>query len=179
MSRGLPAFSEKARLYIEHYEMIGDIHRAYEDDVKEIFDYLRSAISQRLGAGWVIDFRSTRSYQQIFRESWRSKDLWIHYEFHSGQDSLPKRSFHFMVDVEGKGAKRFFSLFESKYESFRDLYASRDIEYRPRGRKVAMAWKEYDLDTDLAKLDERFIEALDEFTFLTDVIEETIRAYHG
>jgi len=81
--------SEKAKLYVNHHEMIEDIRRAYEQDARNIFEYIFTKIKYSLGGGeWLFDFKDSRFYQQIWKESWRRNGLWVHYEFWYGLNFL-------------------------------------------------------------------------------------------
>jgi len=166
--------SEKAKLYVNHHEMIEDIRRAYEQDARNIFEYIFTKIKYSLGGGWLFDFKDSRFYQQIWKESWRRNGLWVHYEFWYGLNFLTGTDFKFMVDVEGNRSvkDRFMQLFETEYNrTLKNEYESKKILYRPSHRRIAIAWKAYQVETDLTKIEEPFVSAVNELKFLTEVID--------
>ena len=172
--------SKKAKLYLDHHEIIEDIRRAYDQDARAIFEYVVSQIRQTMGdTEWVFDFKDTKFYQQIWKEAWKSKGLWVHYEFWYQLNFLTGTTFKYFVDVEGKrSAKdRFLELFETEYQhTLKSEYVQKNIIYSPSHRRIAIDWKDYKFETDLAKIKEPFVLAVNEFSFLTEVID---RILHG
>lgn len=172
MSKENLNISEKGKLYIEHFQMIEDIRNAYEQDAKNIFDYVVAQIQKEItGKNWIIDFKDSRFYQQIYKKEWQTRKLFVHYEYFFNLDTLARSKFQFMVHVEGKGRNPFFRLFETEYAALKAEYEQKGLEYCPPYQKNALAWKEYDMAKDVENIEQPLILALREFSFLTKAID--------
>jgi hypothetical protein len=181
MSQNNLQLSEKTELYLSHHEIIEDIRRAYDQDARVIFEYILAKIKQTMGnTEWVYDFKDTRSYQVIWKEpTWKSNGIWVHYEFWYQLIFLTGTDFKFMVDVESTGRRsvkdQFMELFEAEYQqTLKNEYGQKKISYRPSHRRIAVAWKKYQFETDLVKIEEPFVSAISEFSFLTEVVDRIL-----
>jgi hypothetical protein len=181
MDGGQFELSEKAKLYLEHYSMINDLIGAYQDDMRGMFALLGSTVQGALGGGgWIVSFKPGRLYQQAYREAWDRPELWIHLEYAFPNDVLLSDWFALMIDVERKGRQRFTELFRQRYERARTDYEKAGIDYCPDNRRIAVAWKKYSLQIDMADLESigsQLISALEEFAFLPALVDEALKEY--
>ncbi len=182
MDKNFSAFSEKTRLYIENYQMIKDIERSFLQDWERLISYLTSLVGEQYPEpDWVVDFSEapSRNWHQISKSSWRGTGYFIHYEFWFSPEMLANRQFYLMVDV-GRLTSQLLSLFEARYPAEEAKYQQSGIQFRPRNRKIAIAWKKYTLESDeIDGIGNSFLAALDEFDFLTPVIDEVIAEFEA
>lgn len=179
-------FSDKAKLYAEHYDLIKDIEQSFMQEWGQLIDYLTSVCEEKYPPPeWIVKLdefnKSTNeTYHQIYKRSWDKSGCWVHYEYFFGPDRLYKKQFQFMVDVEGKQAERFFGLFDNRYSDLVSKYQAHSIKYRPNDRKIAVAWKEYQLESiQFEEIGKRFRNALEEFSFLEPLIDELFNELEG
>jgi hypothetical protein len=177
--------SEKAKLYIEHHQMIRDLQDAYRNDASRLLQHILAAVRQCMGnegaaeAEWVFDFRESCFYQQIYKGLWKQskQGLNVHYELWCNLNSFTGTEFQFMLDVEGQTqtAKRVYDLFDAEYrQTVHAEYQKHGIAYRPEARRDAIAWKTYPLQSDPLRVEEPFLRAVSEFAFLTPVIDSLV-----
>lgn len=184
-------FSDKAKLYVEHYDLIKDIEQSFMQEWEQLLDYLTSVFEEKYPPPeWIVVFNKpiVKTWHQIYKRSWDKRDkrgCWVHYEYFFSPDRLYKKQFQFMVDVEGKQAeskqaKRFFSLFDSHYSDLISKYKAHGIQYKPGHRRIAVAWKEYQLESiQFEEIGKRFLNALEEFSFLEPLIDELFNELEG
>jgi len=181
MKRGQVELSDKTKLYLEHYSMLSDLESAYQEDLREFFRFLGSMVQESLqGKGWIVDFRPGRGYQQIYRDDWNLPHLWIHFEYVFSKDILLDESFVLMIDVERKTNRRLIELFETYSKRAHSHYEKAGLEYCPKRRSIAIAWKEYPLEidvTDLSPVVAQLISALEEFSFLPALIDDALAEF--
>ena len=172
--------SERAQLYIENYGMLNDLERALADDWGKLLDFIQAKLNTHIQNGdWGINFNKGYTYHQAYKTSWSQTDLSIHYEFFFDRSRLAKEVLDFMFDIEGKGARKYLALFDKKYPELIEAYRKRNIDYRPNHRKISIAWKTYVYDSPFIDWDQAFIDAFDDFAFLTPHIEEVLAEYRA
>lgn len=176
-------FSDKAKLYAEHYDLIKDIEQNFMQEWGQLIDYLTSVFEENYPRPeWKVVFNkpTVKTYHQIYKMSWKKRECWVHYEYFFSPDRLYKKQFQFMVDVEGNQPERFFSLFDSRYSDLVSKYQAHSIKYRPYDRNIAVAWKEYQLESiQFDKIGKSFLNALEEFSFLEPLIDELFNELEG
>lgn len=173
--------TEKTKLYIEHSEMIEDLWESVKKDSSSYFDLITHVIRNYFTADiWNIEFREARSFQQVVKENWVPKDIWIHFEFSfSAEDLFFIDSIRFMVDVEGKRKDVFLDSFDRDYPGIKEMYKGRDILYRPSHRRNAIGFKEFKLPKRIfmmkpAEIESFFIKMSEEFSFLIEPIDKVL-----
>ena len=103
------------------------------------------------------------------------RDLWIHYEYQNFSRLIFTRdSFLFLLEVERNRAKEFLALFDARQPALEEQYRKLGIAYRPSQRKHAVAWKEYTFKPEPDELIKQMLHALDEFSFLTPVVDDIL-----
>ena len=174
-------FSPRAELYLENYKMVSDLTQAFKDDWVRLLDFIEAKLKSHIqGGDWETKFNKSRYFWHIAtKKSWQQSNLWIHYEYFFDAERLSSGQLDFMFDIEGNESNNFLGLFDNKYPILIDEYNARTIEYRPKHRKHAIAWKTYNFDTPYVKWDELFVDAFDEFAYLTPHIEEVLAEYRA
>ncbi|WP_017729263.1 PD-(D/E)XK nuclease family protein [Halalkalibacterium ligniniphilum] len=143
------ALSDKASLYLDHYEMIQDLSSNFEKYYNRVFQYIESVINNyfihNIDEGeWVFDFKKDRSYHQIYKPHWKTKDINIHFEVVLSRDSFIKGELSFLLDIEGKSRK----VFKEKHdlhlkEKVLTILNNNEILYRKGKRADTFASKTY------------------------------------
>jgi hypothetical protein len=171
--------SEKSKLYFNHFTMLRDLEKSFKQDMQEYFDYLAAITVDVLGGkGWQAIFRPSRTYQQIYKESWDTQGLWIHFEYRFSEKVLMMEKFTLMIDVERKQNKEFLDFYREKmYPDVKSEYDALGIEHTPGKRRIALAYKEYLLEPDSDLIDNQIINALKEFSFLIDVVDKALKEF--
>jgi hypothetical protein len=167
-------FSEKAQLYFDNYEMITDLTEIYKQEWGDAIAFLETSLNSRLGEGWETDFPTRYGYQLLYKPQWRPNNIFIHFEWWFTFDAYQNRHIKTMVDVEGKRSVEALAFFDLQYKKLDKTYAQLGIEYRPKKRKNAIAFKEYFIEQDINKVAEKFYESFEELGFLEPVIDEVL-----
>jgi hypothetical protein len=172
--------SEKSLLYLKNAELIEDLTQAFTEDSKMVFQVLSEIIKgifESISEDWQFNF-TDRGCQQIWKKHWESNQVWVHFEFWFTKESLFTDSqFQFMVDAEGKEKETFISKFEPLQSKIKSKYQNAGIQYRPKSRKLAIAYKEHDYQLTPDKLDRSEIESyfrkiITDFVFLIEPIDQ-------
>ena len=176
MTKNVPSYSEKTRLYMENQLMIRDLQKAYEQDTEKLFSFIKSNLQEHIGEGeWDFDFLSPRGYQKIFKPTWLNKNLDIHFEYWFSRDILISSQFTLMVDVERNWAARVISGFtENQFPLLKSNYAEKGILRCPGERSIAIAWKTYKIDQEPTAVVGQILQAWDDFKFLVEKIDQLV-----
>ncbi len=168
-------FSDKSRLYIEHYNMFNDLSRTFKNDWAEAISFLDSSLDERLSGGpWEHGFSATKPWQQVWKSTWATSDLYIHFEWILGVDDFLKGRILLFIDIEGKRAAQVLPLFDEPAAKLKRLFDEHDIKYRPKVRTIAIAYKEYSIEQNIDQIVDRFVESFEEFRFLEPVIDDVL-----
>jgi hypothetical protein len=176
-------FSPRTQLYLENYQMISDLQKAFSEDWPGLLNLIEAQLIAHLKSDeWVVVVNKNRyTYHLVYKRSWAQNNLFVHYEFNFAPENLIKKQFAFMSEVEGSEANKFFNLYVPHFAAMKESYSAKKIEYRPSARKHAFAWKTYQFDFQqndpFEKLAMLFIHAYDEFSFLNEGIENTLEEY--
>ncbi len=166
--------NEKTKLYIDNHEIINDLSDNFNSDAESVFNAVESLIKSYFsGSEWKFWFKSSREYQQIYKDDWLKDDLYIHYEYHfSATDLLLKNKIKFMVDVERDRRDDFIKRYKDIQDKDKKIYQEKGIEFLPNKRLNAIAYKEYPFT--LENLESVLEKSLEEFVFLEKLIDESI-----
>jgi hypothetical protein len=168
-------FSDKAQLYLDHLDMIVDLASALSAEWYDAMSYIGSQVSAHLGdSSWNADFTTKQRPPQVYKSSWQSSEVWVHYEYYFSIEELRQGEFPLMVDVEGEQRERLLSLFDQRHPALEATYRERGIDYRPRSRKHAIAWKRYPVSGGIDQMVRALLDALDEFRFLEREIDDVL-----
>ncbi|PBB06938.1 PD-(D/E)XK nuclease family protein [Salimicrobium humidisoli] len=103
--------SKKSSLYMKHLNTIKDLEHQFNVDYHNIFHYIKNTMKQYFEANvegqWEFDFSEKRSYHQIYKPSWKSRGLDIHFELKLDQEKLVNEQLIFQLDIEGAHKKDF------------------------------------------------------------------------
>ncbi|MCD4672023.1 MAG: PD-(D/E)XK nuclease family protein [Anaerolineaceae bacterium] len=181
MKKSMNEVSDKSKLYIENYVMIKDLTEAFKRDWPNVIQFLRVKIIERMSqeAGdWEFNFIPRNNWQQVFLKNWIvDNKIYVHYEFHLHQGCFADGKFLMTVDVECSNKtdyQHFRTLFEKQLPTLQSQYDDNGIVYQSKDRNVSIATKWFDFTKDLSKIDIEFIQALDEFLFLTEPINQVV-----
>ncbi len=175
--------SEKSLLYLKNAEMITDLQEAFSQDTSSVFEVLAEiikAVFEGVSEGWEYSFSEERGHQQAWKKHWRTNQVWIHYEFWFSKDSLfMDPEFSFMIDAEGKQKDSFLAKFDQLQGKLRAKYRSAGIQYRPKSRGLAIAFKDYKFQLSPENLDRSTMESffrktIDELLFLVEPIDQAL-----
>ena len=78
-----------------------------------------------------------------------------------------------VVDVEENRSEEALAIFDVKCKKLEKTYALLGIEYRPKRRKIAIAFKEYSIEQSPNKVAEKFLETRG-IQILEPVIDEVM-----
>jgi hypothetical protein len=161
--------------------MIKDLTVAFDNDWPELIEFLRARVIERMlqvKGEWQFNFDARNGWQQVFLKNWlTNKKLSVHYEFHLHRGCLTVGKFMISVDIEGGGNAEyqlFRTLFEKQLPALQSQYDAKQIAYQSRDRKGSIATKWFDFTPDLSRIDIECIQALEEFLFLTEPINQVI-----
>lgn len=175
--------SEKSLLYLKHAELISDLIESFSKDSYMIFEVISEIIKGIFEGAfeeWEYSFSADRRYQQIWKKHWRTNQLSIHFEFHFTKESLfLEPQITFMVDVEGKEKDQFIDKYEKYQIKNKKKYQDVGIQYRPKTRKIAIAYKVYNFQLSPDKFDRSQIElffqkTIEEFLFIIVPIDQIL-----
>lgn len=170
-------FSERAKLYLEHRSMIEELVKAFNSDYGEAIAFIEQQLLANLDGGpWITDWRKGTSvwWKPVFKSHWQTQALFVHYEYWISVEDLVRGRLWFMAEAEGAQQARFLELFDRRYPGLRAQYAEKGMDYRPKGRKQAMAWKQYPISQDIEEVAQAFIDAFAEFRFLESEIDQVL-----
>ena len=167
-------FSEKVQLYFDNYEMITDLTDTFKQEWREAISFLETSLKSGLGEDWDTDFPVSYGYQLLYKPQWRSNSFFIHFEWWLSVEAYQNRHMKIMVDVEGKRSEEALTLFDGRCKKLEKTYAQLGIDYLPKKRKFAIAFKEYSIDQDINKVAEMFLKSFEDFRFLEPVIDEVV-----
>jgi len=176
--------SKKTELYIKSLDLFKDLRESFKEEEQKIIYLTRDMSENIFGNNFSYDWR--KNYQQIYKQSWIQNKLFVHYEFWITGDSLfDSKKIQFMIDVEGNLKNIFFDNFEKFYPKYANFIAQKSIVYRPKHRKVALAFKEYEVfkninsqnDIDIQEELNNLIQLVhDDFIFFSSLIDKCIPA---
>jgi hypothetical protein len=168
--------SEKAKLYIEYHDMLRDLERAFKEDWSRLVETLEIMVKEQISRSWTTRFNKSSYYHQIVKPAWEPNGvMFVHFEYFFDLDRWEKQNIAFMVDVEGRiNADEFQALFDKRYPDLALEYEKRGIQYKPRQRRIAIAWKEYAIPQDIKGVSQVFVDAFNEFQFLETEIDHII-----
>jgi len=185
MSKVKLELSGKTRLYLDHRQVLIGLYDAYKNDAQKVYDFVIAAVKHSFGDGWVFNFKGHYPYQEIKQESWYFGKVYLFYQYLFSRDNLLiNNRVPFMLGIYPKNAnsKQFYEWFQPNYSSVSDLCLSRGIESFPTEYKgtqsYLIAYKEYPIAIDeLTSIDQPFIQAVEEFSVFTPLIDDAIQAY--
>lgn len=183
------ALSDKTTLYLEHQEMIQDLKKQFEQDYYKIFKYIESVIenyfTDNVEGEWDFDFKKNRSYHQIYKPHWKTKDLDIHFELKLSRDSLVNHKMSFLLDIEGRKRSDFKVAHEQNLkEQLTNIMNKHDILYRQGKRADTFAIKSYHFLTpdnlkDEATLKSNLVGMMRDFTKFIGIVDQEINYFHN
>jgi hypothetical protein len=150
------AFSEKAKLYLEHYRMLQDMEHIFNSDWNEAVDYLKDrCIAFKKDDLWQTDTFKGESKGQlswivIQKKTWK-KDASINVQFWwslSPWEWIDKK-IPFKIDVYGSLADAFLTLMNERYPTVQEQYTQKEVDYRPANRRYCIAQKNYNFDESI------------------------------
>lgn len=103
MEKDFEEFNEKTRLYIENYEMINDLKKGFEQQIKSFWDKITSLLKEQdwyARDKWVIH-KATR-YLQIYKKKWKKDTIFIHLEPWLNEECLADNVIELIFHIEGK-----------------------------------------------------------------------------
>lgn len=187
MSNGKLELSGKARLYLEHHQMIEEISSAFQEDSQRVYDYVTGCVKNRMGESWNFNFQRSNTYQEISREDWKLEKFYIFFQFFFSRDSLlTKDRFPFMLGVYPRNAdsRGFFEWVQAHKLGIKAVCDSFGIEAYPikiQGTASHIfAYKEYPTVLDreeITNFDQPFIQAVDQFKSFVPIINDAVQAY--
>ncbi|MFW6008932.1 MAG: PD-(D/E)XK nuclease family protein [archaeon] len=177
MKKGSLELSDRTNLYLENLTMINELEESFEEDSMRVFNYITSYIKNHYSeSDWKFDFSANRGYQQIYKDEWKRKNLYIHFEFHKTSEQLIKdNKLFFMVDIEKSNKNKFLNLFEKRYSKNKNKFDDLSIRNCPSSRSHAIGYKRYDYS--IKNIEDVFTQAIKEFNFLINLIDETLAEY--
>ena len=181
--------SEESRLYIDYFKTINDLTNKFEEDFKRILTYIESVIKNYFnnnigGTEWKVDFSEKRSYHQIFRPHWKTKELDIHFEVKFDQRRLVNGELFFLLDVEGNKKDVFKKHQDHRLrEGLQDVMDRNEILYRKGKRKDTFASKTYNFLNynnleDENTIEENILQMINEFEDFIEPIENEIEHFN-
>lgn len=181
--------SEESRLYIDYFKTINDLTNKFEEDFKRILTYIESVIKNYFnnnigGTEWKVDFSEKRSYHQIFRPHWKTKELDIHFEVKFDQRRLVNGELSFLLDVEGNKKDVFKKHQDHRLrEGLQDVMDRNEILYRKGKRKDTFASKTYNFLNynnleDENTIEENILQMINEFEDFIEPIENEIEHFN-
>lgn len=183
------ALSNKTSLYLEHQEMIQDLRNQFDKDYDKVFQYIESVIknyfSHHFTGDWDFDFRKRRSYHQIYKPHWKTKELDIHFELLLNRDSLIDDKISFLLDIEGSQKADFKAAHEKRLkEQLKSAMNEHNILYRQGKRADTFAIKSYhflnpECLKDEAIFNTHLTNMIEEFIGFTDAIDQEINFFHN
>lgn len=183
------ALSNKTSLYLEHQEMIQDLRNQFDKDYDKIFQYIESIIknyfSHHFTGDWAFDFRKRRSYHQIYKPHWKTKELDIHFELLLNHDSLIDGKISFLLDIEGSQKADFKAAHEKRLKKqVKSIMSKHNILYRQGKRADTFAIKSYHLLRLEYLKDETIFKShltnmVEEFIGFTDAIDQEVNFFHN
>lgn len=186
MNRKSENVSDQTKLYLEYIDVIETLTKYYENDSNMVYEKFESIIRSSFDdSEYDINIKYDRSYDTIQKKSWKTKGLFIHYEFWiSSKNILRKDKIGFMLEVEQKYRDEFLNLFDEQYESLKSEYEKRGILYRPEKgkhsieRKHAIAYKELDNYFKVGYEGENnLIDEIENFKFLEEIVENVLEKF--
>jgi hypothetical protein len=149
----------------------------FEDTIKDLHD-----VDVFVNREMTLNIDPSRPWQQIQRPEWIKSALNVHFEYEMSANNL-SGNLKMMVDVEWRDSEQFLRLFsDSIFPQIKKEYSQKEIKFRPKNRKQALAFKEYPCDGD--SLDEKIksrkkvvLEAWNEFSFLIPYIDATFQLF--
>ena len=168
-------FSEKSRLYLEHYEMLQDLKNTFEREWDQVFSYLENHFQeQATGGPWSTNFQTRFAWKQAYKPHWLIENLNIHFEWSLSLPAFIEGKMSFGVDVQGKRTPEALAWFDAQYPLIAEQYQQRGIRYRPKNRNNAIAHKIYPISMDVDQVAERLVESFNEFRFLEPLVDEVM-----
>ena len=170
--------SPKAKLYAQHRAMLEDLRAAWETEAEGWFNGWRDAVRAAAGPEWVLSMQPRRGWQQLYRPTWKTPLLNVHFEWHISQGQIGLPDFAFMVDVEGERKVAAMQLFRDLFSADRDLAGRCErlgISVCPSHRKNAIAWIRRKVDATRS-LDDQLITAWRDLEFLAPYVDRIVTA---
>ena len=171
--------SPRSKLYLENFDMINDLQKAFDQDWQDLLESIRSSLLTRLGNPiWETNFNIKRYFwHQLYKRPWKENQAQGWLEIYFSPKNLRSLHFTFYLRTEGKNFKEFNELFYKDYlPDIQDLYTAHGFIVSPANlgdynREHTLAWKVYQLQPPLENIEDAFLNALDEFSFLIPVID--------
>lgn len=187
MNNNQIVLSNKTLLYLKNKDMIQDLENQFLQDYSNVFRHIESVImnyfSRDIDGEWEFDFREKRTYHQIYKPHWKTKELDIHFELILNQNEFKSEQLHFLLDIEGSEKANFKANHETRLKdqltSIMDEYS---ILYRQGKRADTFARKTYNLlkpyiISDKFHFEQLLIEMVEEFIGFIEIIDQEIRLY--
>lgn len=176
--------SGKTRLYLDHRQELEGLKTAFEDDSQKLYDHVIGSIMGYFGEGWKFAFQGRNSYQEIDREGWGLGRYYLFYQYRfSRTDILFRPQFPFMLGAyPGKHAGDFIAWLKVNYPKIPEICSARGMEAftAQPGEKasILIAYKSYPLlHDDITSVDKQFVQAAEEFSIFTPIIDEAVQRY--
>ena len=185
MDQGKLKLSPKAGLYVEHHAMLEDLQSAYHQDAERVYKHVTARIQETMGVDWVSTFKGHLPYQVINPASWGMGGYHAFYQYFFSCDSLlVKSEFALMLGVYPKNpaSRQFMEWFRSAYPQIEAICQQREIEAYPARKpgtlSFLIAYKTYSIDpADVANIAQPFVQAAQEFSVFTPILDEAIALY--
>lgn len=172
-------FSEKALLYLEHQDMIRDLTSNLEEEWVDTIATIEARLRAHLDEGlWKTSFRPDAGWYLVYKPAWLAPQHSIYFQYLLSPANLKPGqpgTLRFMAQIEeGKLTDRFIALFAQRRADLEGQYSRHSIKHdRPESppKRKAFAYKEYPIEPDIETIARIFIEAWEEFQFLTPEID--------
>lgn len=170
-------FSEKAQLYLSHLDMFKEMRANFRREWEKALTYIERRLYPHLDGGpWTTRFTPAHAWQQVRKDSWESSTLAVYYQYTiEPADLRPDgQKISFMAQAEGAQQEDFLKHFDRRKHGLEGLYQDHGIVYRPPHRRYAIAWKEYDIPSDVNEIVPVMLTAWAEFRFLEAEIDQVL-----
>jgi hypothetical protein len=165
-------FSDKAKLYLKHLDMLRDLRTTFKNEWSMVIDYLEKQVYVHLDGGpWQTNFNRTREWHQVTKPTWIASQLLVSYYYYFSAAYFNRQEVCFVLDVERNRVKHFLDQFDQRYPALEAEYQQREMLYRPPSQRHVIAWKTYPISQDINQIAQTFVEAFDEFRFLEKEID--------
>ncbi|MFC2028305.1 PD-(D/E)XK nuclease family protein [Chloroflexota bacterium] len=181
--------SGRAKLYLEHYQILEEMSDTFYKDSERVYDFTVARIKEKLGETWRTNFKGQYNYQEINKESWyfrKNFRIFTQYLF-SKKNILSLEKFPYMLGVypKNKESLHFYEWLKSNKPEIDIICKTKEIEtFQAEVRGTAsyiIAIKKYPIvieKEDLSNFQDQFILPLDEFNQLTTIIDNAFLEYH-
>ena len=174
-------FSPRAELYLENFEMLEDLQKAFKDDWKGFLTHLDERLLAHLGPDdWEIDSSQWRYHWNIInKKTWKLKNVSPYISFWMTPESFQNQYFSLSLYIGEDEYIKFIDSFRSYLPELQTLYEENDIEFLPTAygqwnqkRNIAHQVITFDHpDSDFA---EQWIKAVEQRRVLIEIVDEIL-----